>query len=224
MLINNAGVVSGRALLDTPDELIERSFNVNVLAHFWVMQLNAKCLAPFRVQRDSKYISIVFSSLYPSWFRQQKPFCQRCLRKTTAILWQLLRWLATLVLLNWLTTVRVNLPRLVSMRHCVWSSNYSVVTSKPHAFAHISFNPPACLKMSIQGKYTHKLYTSMLIWRKCNSHNHKLCLLFYWISICRWVPTLTSEDVADRVIHAIQYKEKLAIIPRYLQLMLCVKW
>lgn len=40
----------------------------------------------------------------------------------------------------------------------------------------------------------------------------------------RWVPTLTSEDVADRVIHAIQYREKLAIIPRYLQLMLCVKW
>lgn len=39
MLINNAGVVSGRALLDTPDELIERSFNVNVLAHFWVIQL-----------------------------------------------------------------------------------------------------------------------------------------------------------------------------------------
>lgn len=37
MLINNAGVVSGRALLDTPDELIERSFNVNVLAHFWVI-------------------------------------------------------------------------------------------------------------------------------------------------------------------------------------------
>lgn len=37
MLINNAGVVSGRALLDTPDDLIERSFNVNVLAHFWVM-------------------------------------------------------------------------------------------------------------------------------------------------------------------------------------------
>lgn len=36
LLVNNAGVVSGRALLDTPDHLIERSFNVNVLAHFWV--------------------------------------------------------------------------------------------------------------------------------------------------------------------------------------------
>lgn len=58
MLINNAGVVSGRALLDTPDELIERSFNVNVLAHFWVMQFNDKCLAAFQVQRNSKYISI----------------------------------------------------------------------------------------------------------------------------------------------------------------------
>lgn len=40
MLINNAGVVSGRALLDTPDHLIERSFNVNVLAHFWVSKFH----------------------------------------------------------------------------------------------------------------------------------------------------------------------------------------
>lgn len=36
LLFNNAGVVSGRMLLDTPDHLIERSFNVNVIAHFWV--------------------------------------------------------------------------------------------------------------------------------------------------------------------------------------------
>lgn len=36
LLFNNAGVVSGRALLDTPDHLIQRSFDVNVLAHFWV--------------------------------------------------------------------------------------------------------------------------------------------------------------------------------------------
>lgn len=39
LLINNAGVVSGRAFLDTPDHLIERSFNVNILAHFWVYNL-----------------------------------------------------------------------------------------------------------------------------------------------------------------------------------------
>lgn len=36
LLINNAGVVSGQYLLDTPDHLIQRTFDVNVLAHFWV--------------------------------------------------------------------------------------------------------------------------------------------------------------------------------------------
>jgi len=38
ILINNAGVVSGTSLLDTSDENIERSFNVNVLAHFWTIK------------------------------------------------------------------------------------------------------------------------------------------------------------------------------------------
>lgn len=36
LLINNAGVVSGQYLLDTPDHLIQRTFDVNVLAHIWV--------------------------------------------------------------------------------------------------------------------------------------------------------------------------------------------
>jgi len=38
ILINNAGIVSGMTLLDTPDEKIERTFNVNVLAHFWTIK------------------------------------------------------------------------------------------------------------------------------------------------------------------------------------------
>lgn len=36
LLINNAGVVSGRHLLECPDELIERTMMVNCHAHFWV--------------------------------------------------------------------------------------------------------------------------------------------------------------------------------------------
>jgi all-trans-retinol dehydrogenase (NAD+) len=36
VLINNAGVVSGRLLLDAAEEDIERTFNVNVLALYWV--------------------------------------------------------------------------------------------------------------------------------------------------------------------------------------------
>lgn len=36
ILINNAGVVTGKMFLNTPDDMVERSFRVNVLSHFWV--------------------------------------------------------------------------------------------------------------------------------------------------------------------------------------------
>jgi len=36
MVINNAGVVSGKALLDLDDASIQRTFDVNIIAHFWV--------------------------------------------------------------------------------------------------------------------------------------------------------------------------------------------
>lgn len=35
ILINNAGVVTGKNLLDCPDESIIRTFDVNILSHFW---------------------------------------------------------------------------------------------------------------------------------------------------------------------------------------------
>ena len=38
ILVNNAGIVSGSSVLDTPDEKIIRTFDVNVLAHFWTMK------------------------------------------------------------------------------------------------------------------------------------------------------------------------------------------
>ena len=36
VLINNAAVMSGRSLLESKDEAIERTININCLAHFWV--------------------------------------------------------------------------------------------------------------------------------------------------------------------------------------------
>lgn len=36
ILINNAGIVVGKLFLDIPDEMVEKSFLVNVLSHFWV--------------------------------------------------------------------------------------------------------------------------------------------------------------------------------------------
>lgn len=36
LLVNNAGIVTGKKLLDTNDEEILATFDVNSLAHFWV--------------------------------------------------------------------------------------------------------------------------------------------------------------------------------------------
>lgn len=36
MIINNAGVVTGKKLLDCSDDQIKKTFDVNTLAHFWV--------------------------------------------------------------------------------------------------------------------------------------------------------------------------------------------
>lgn len=36
ILINNAGIVCGKTLLDLPDDMIEKTFQVNILAHYWV--------------------------------------------------------------------------------------------------------------------------------------------------------------------------------------------
>ncbi|XP_055288406.1 short-chain dehydrogenase/reductase family 16C member 6 isoform X1 [Moschus berezovskii] len=35
ILINNAGVVTGREFLQTPDHMVERSFLINAMSHFW---------------------------------------------------------------------------------------------------------------------------------------------------------------------------------------------
>ncbi|XP_066268135.1 retinol dehydrogenase 10-B-like isoform X2 [Branchiostoma lanceolatum] len=38
ILVNNAGVVCGKTLLELPDEGIEKTFAVNTLAHFWTVK------------------------------------------------------------------------------------------------------------------------------------------------------------------------------------------
>ncbi len=39
MVINNAGVVSGKSLIELDDASIQRTFDVNIIAHFWVITL-----------------------------------------------------------------------------------------------------------------------------------------------------------------------------------------
>lgn len=57
ILINNAGVVSGYLLLDTPDHLIQRTFDVNVIAHFWTV----KAFLPKMIQKNHGHIVTIAS-------------------------------------------------------------------------------------------------------------------------------------------------------------------
>uniref|UniRef100_A0A8C4N677 NADP-retinol dehydrogenase n=1 Tax=Eptatretus burgeri TaxID=7764 RepID=A0A8C4N677_EPTBU len=59
VLVNNAGVVAGRPLLDCPDELIERSMAVNCHAHFWMV----KAFLPHMLENNHGHVVTVASSL-----------------------------------------------------------------------------------------------------------------------------------------------------------------
>jgi all-trans-retinol dehydrogenase (NAD+) len=58
VLINNAGVVTGRLLLDAADEDIQRTFNVNVMALYWV----TRAFLPGMVERGGGTVVTVASA------------------------------------------------------------------------------------------------------------------------------------------------------------------
>jgi len=58
VLVNNAGVVSGRPLLELTDDDIERTFRVNVLAHFWTI----RAFLPAMVEQGSGHIVTIASA------------------------------------------------------------------------------------------------------------------------------------------------------------------
>lgn len=58
ILINNAGVVTGKALLDATPEEIERTFDVNVLALFWT----TRAFLPAMLARNSGHVVTIASA------------------------------------------------------------------------------------------------------------------------------------------------------------------
>jgi len=58
MLINNAGIVSGKSLLQTPDENIRKVMDINTTAHFWTI----KAFLPDMIERNHGHI-VTISSL-----------------------------------------------------------------------------------------------------------------------------------------------------------------
>lgn len=57
ILINNAGVVTGKDLLDCPDDSIVKTMHVNCLAHFWTV----KSFLPRMIERNSGHIVTIAS-------------------------------------------------------------------------------------------------------------------------------------------------------------------
>jgi len=58
ILVSNAGVVSGRALLELTDEQIERTFRVNVLSQFWL----TRAFLPAMIERAAGHVVVVASA------------------------------------------------------------------------------------------------------------------------------------------------------------------
>ncbi|KAM6171823.1 epidermal retinol dehydrogenase 2-like [Erethizon dorsatum] len=58
ILINNAGIVTGRKFLDCPDELIEKSFDVNFKAHLWTY----KAFLPAMIANNHGHLVCISSS------------------------------------------------------------------------------------------------------------------------------------------------------------------
>jgi len=57
ILVNNAGIVTGKPLLDSPDHMIKRTFDVNILAHFWTV----KAFLPDMITQERGHIVTIAS-------------------------------------------------------------------------------------------------------------------------------------------------------------------
>ena len=57
ILINNAGIVSGKSLLDCDDAMMEKTVQVNTIAHFWTL----KAFLPSMMERNHGHVVTIAS-------------------------------------------------------------------------------------------------------------------------------------------------------------------
>jgi len=58
VVINNAGIVTGKKFLECADELVEKTFQVNTMAHFWIV----KAFLPKMMENDHGHIVTISSN------------------------------------------------------------------------------------------------------------------------------------------------------------------
>lgn len=58
ILVNNAGIVTGKKFMDAPDSLIEKTMDVNIMAHFWTY----KAFLPAMIANNHGHLVSIASS------------------------------------------------------------------------------------------------------------------------------------------------------------------
>jgi len=157
MLINNAGIVSGNLFLKTPDHMIQKTFDVNILSHFWT----TKAFLPNMIKNSRGHVVTIASM-----------------------------------------AGHVGIGKLVD--YC--SSKYAAV----------GFDEALRVELEAQGIRGVKT----------------LCVCPYFIQstgmfddvFSRFVPTLKSNDVADRIILGIRREELIVMMPSMFRYLLWLKW
>ncbi|XP_034834512.1 short-chain dehydrogenase/reductase family 16C member 6-like [Maniola hyperantus] len=157
LLINNAGVVSGQYLLDTPDHLIQRTFDVNILSHFWTV----KAFLPAMIEENEGHIVTIASM-----------------------------------------AGHVGVAKLVD-----YCSSKSAACGFDEA-----------LRLELEVKGVKGVHTSLIC-----PYFIRATGMFEEVN-SRFVPTLSSNEVADRVVLAIRTNEHVAVMPAYFRLLLPFKW
>jgi len=71
ILINNAGIVSGQYMMDTPESKIRRTYDVNVIAHFWTCQ----AFMPEMLKNNSGHIVTIASMAAQCGCSQMVDYC-----------------------------------------------------------------------------------------------------------------------------------------------------
>ncbi|XP_058808384.1 epidermal retinol dehydrogenase 2-like isoform X2 [Phymastichus coffea] len=156
ILVNNAGVVTGRKFLDSPDQMIIRTMEVNVMSHFWTV----KAFLPAMLKENKGHIVSIAS-----------------------------------------LAGHVGCPKLVDY-----------TTSK---FAAVGFDEALRMELEADG-YDIKTTVICPFFIKSTGMFDDV--------MARFIPILSPNEVADRVVSAMRCDDKFAIIPSYLQVLLAAKW
>jgi all-trans-retinol dehydrogenase (NAD+) len=156
ILVNNAGVVTGRKFLESTDQMVIRTMDVNIMSHFWTV----KAFLPAMLKENKGHIVSIAS-----------------------------------------LAGHVGCPKLVDY-----------TASK---FAAVGFDEALRMELEADG---YDIKTTVICPYFIRSTG------MFDDVMARIIPTLSPDEVAERVITAMRCDEKFAIVPSYLQILLAAKW